>query len=291
MLRIVALVSFATCASGKQQQTAAETEEVLEVDKYWLEGEKYQGIGEKTLEGEYRKIGPAAKKAESGNYCTKGPNDFPALCGNYGHDEAFCFTGGKGSFSDRERGTWIMEKCAKKTSPDYSETEFDYSDDRPWRRDLRCGEKHPLKNGDPAQCNPETSEETDTAPAYCCSNTGWCGATAKHCPATDGIEAKPRSKEIKEKRINYAKINVKQDCSNHVYLRAMSIGQEYFGLGTGLGSSVKQCCTRAAGLAYPKHTGFPHKVCPNYPSYDKDFSEGLKNVIKDGFHEYLNNGR
>jgi len=37
---------------------------------------------------------------------------------------------------------------------------------------------------------------------------------------------------------------------------------------------------------------FPHKVCPNYPRYDKDFSEGLRNVIQLGCVDfYLKRGR
>jgi len=160
-------------------------------------------------------------------------------------------------------------------NPDYSEKEVHFSDARPWRRDGRCGKKFLLKNDKPAQCNPETSDETDTPPAFCCGDSGWCGATAKHCPEIDGLLALPRSAEINQVKINYAKINVKQKCRqngpgtyiNGRYLRVLKRFHKYFNLD----ESWSQCCTRASGWEYSgktlrKKVLFPHKVCPNYPS-------------------------
>merc|ERR1712106_156829 len=47
-----------------------------------------------------------------------------------------------------------------------------------WREDGRCGEKYPLSNGTPGQCDPN-GDGPKKGP--CCSPKGFCGNTDNHC--------------------------------------------------------------------------------------------------------------
>merc|ERR1712106_243941 len=54
-----------------------------------------------------------------------------------------------------------------------------------WREDGRCGEKFPLPNGKPGQCDPE-GDGPRKGP--CCSPKGFCGNTLKHCECETCID-------------------------------------------------------------------------------------------------------
>merc|ERR1719193_902557 len=52
-----------------------------------------------------------------------------------------------------------------------------------WRTDGRCGSKHPLPSGNPAQCNPNHPKGHT-----CCSPRSWCGNTDHHCKCASCLE-------------------------------------------------------------------------------------------------------
>merc|ERR1712106_154674 len=54
-----------------------------------------------------------------------------------------------------------------------------------WREDGRCGEKFPLPNGKPGQCDPEGDGPRQ---GPCCSPKGFCGNTLKHCECETCID-------------------------------------------------------------------------------------------------------
>merc|ERR1711892_782403 len=53
-----------------------------------------------------------------------------------------------------------------------------------WREDGRCGDKYPLPNGTPGQCDP-AGDGPKKGP--CCSPTGFCGNTEAHCSCPDCV--------------------------------------------------------------------------------------------------------
>ena len=58
-----------------------------------------------------------------------------------------------------------------------------------WRDDLKCGPKHPLQDGPPAQCDPNNQHGHG-----CCSPGGWCGNTAAHCSCSGCIDYRVQGK-------------------------------------------------------------------------------------------------
>merc|ERR1719481_626580 len=69
-----------------------------------------------------------------------------------------------------------------------------------WRDDGKCGPKNPLADGTPGQCDPQ-GDGPKKGP--CCSKTGFCGNTDKHC--CDGCQDYSKVKPKLEKEKNVAK--------------------------------------------------------------------------------------
>ena len=59
-----------------------------------------------------------------------------------------------------------------------------------WNEDGSCGISHPLSNGDPAQCDPESSW------GPCCSAYGYCGISDDHCNCDGCVDFRDTSKSI-----------------------------------------------------------------------------------------------
>ncbi|XP_078695016.1 uncharacterized protein LOC144923971 [Branchiostoma floridae x Branchiostoma belcheri] len=55
-----------------------------------------------------------------------------------------------------------------------------------WRKDWRCGRKFPLKDGRPAECDPD-------GVTPCCSPGNWCGKTADHCHCRGCVDYRKKS--------------------------------------------------------------------------------------------------
>ena len=55
-----------------------------------------------------------------------------------------------------------------------------------WRDDLKCGPKHPLQDGSPAQCDPNDKR--------CCSPYGWCGNTPAYCSCEKCVDYRVQGK-------------------------------------------------------------------------------------------------
>ena len=60
-----------------------------------------------------------------------------------------------------------------------------------WRYDGRCGSKHRLPDGTPAQCDPDSDKP-------CCSSYGWCVNISAYCPCLTCINYKPIYREWRE---------------------------------------------------------------------------------------------
>ncbi|KAJ8049842.1 Lectin-B [Holothuria leucospilota] len=67
------------------------------------------------------------------------------------------------------------DHCTCDDCIDYREIKYNV------RYDGRCGGNHPLKNGEPAECKPESTN-------FCCSASGWCGNTNSHCQCDDCVD-------------------------------------------------------------------------------------------------------
>merc|ERR1712123_543437 len=79
-----------------------------------------------------------------------------------------------------------------------------------WREDGRCGEKYPLPNGTPGQCDP-AGDGPKKGP--CCSPNAFCGNTGKHCACEGCVDYSAplgqQSDELTEEAVDEA-INSKQ---------------------------------------------------------------------------------
>merc|ERR1719347_1700478 len=69
-----------------------------------------------------------------------------------------------------------------------------------WRDDGKCGPKNPLADGSPGQCDPQ-GDGPKKGP--CCSKTGFCGNTNKHC--CNGCQDFSIVKQKLEKKTDVAK--------------------------------------------------------------------------------------
>merc|ERR1712106_388594 len=79
-----------------------------------------------------------------------------------------------------------------------------------WREDGRCGDKYPLPNGKPGQCDP-AGDGPKKGP--CCSPNGFCGNTGKHCTCEGCVDYSQslgqQSDELTDEAVDEA-INSKQ---------------------------------------------------------------------------------
>merc|ERR1712038_1258171 len=53
-----------------------------------------------------------------------------------------------------------------------------YVEGQDWRSDGRCGQRNPLQDGRPGQCDPNANANEQ---GPCCSSSGWCGNSDAHC--------------------------------------------------------------------------------------------------------------
>merc|ERR1719268_587537 len=68
-----------------------------------------------------------------------------------------------------------------------------------WRKDGRCGNKFPLPNGSPGQCDPE-GDGPKKGP--CCSPKGFCGNTVKHCKCPTCIDYSNSTVKLREEQVD-----------------------------------------------------------------------------------------
>jgi len=124
-----------------------------------------------------------------------------------------------------------------------------YTDQRQWRKDGRCGTKHPLLNGEASRCDPShgvlprSVKKGGRYPgAYCCSKDNWCGNTRKHCEEYEGM--------------NYADILNRNSACTGVNGRRLGLWKEK--------TVSYNCCTKPPVEMSRAHDSYDSNYCKTW---------------------------